>query len=339
MQKLKYDDLLQQLHKNKLYPVYFFTEEEAFLKDKAIELLYNKLISKGASTFDYNLIYGEETDAKTILETIQTPPIIAKKRLVIVKHFDKMNISYREQILAYTEHPIDFVVLVLETDKVNTNTGYYRKLAQKCATFYFYHPYNIQNAVDFINTEAKKNNKQISRDTIMLLVNNIGLNYLELNNEFQKLLIYVKDRNIIKLEDVEHCIGVLKENNIFELQNSIGKRNLHNSFIILENMLENGASGVYLITMLLRFFKELWLIKILRENHITEQEIWTTHLPHVFYFYRKERIQLARNFTIKEIAQIFALLLNTDIEIKSTSTSERILMEMLIYKICQIGNA
>ena len=331
--KLKYFDLLNELNAGKIHQVYFLTEEESFLKDKAFELLQKKIVSKKYEDFNFSVFFGEEAKSIQILEALRTPPILSEKKLVILRNFHALHISDKNKIINYVEHPIRESVLVIETGKVNFRTGIYANLLKKVQTYYFYHPYNENDAAQFLLTEARKNNKLFSRDALKLMVDYIGLNYQELNNELQKLLLFLSDKNRIEIDDINKCIGIYKENSIYELQSALAKRDIKISIKILENLIANGYQPVLIIIMLTRFFKTLWKITILRYQN--KQNVREIESNLTGFYQAQDLINKALKFQINDFPKIFHILLDADHQLKSVNIKKKIILELMIYKICR----
>ncbi|MBC8526445.1 MAG: DNA polymerase III subunit delta [Candidatus Cloacimonetes bacterium] len=333
--KLKYFDLLNELNAGKIHNIYFFTEEESFLKDKAFNILQEKIISHKYEDFNLSIFYGEETNANEVFEALQTPPILSEKRLVVLRNFQELHISHKNKILNYIKHPIPESIFVIESGKVNLKTELYKKLVKDVPTYYFYHLYNAAAAIQFLQGEAKNQHKFFQNEAANLMVDYIGLSYQDLNSEFQKLLIHLGEKNKISVDDIKTCIGFSKKNNIYELQNTLAKKDIKSSLKILENLLDNSVSEVLIIIMLTGFFKTLWKISVhqkLKKQNSQEIEK-TLNLG----FFSKKFIPLAKRFQTNDFPEIFHILLNADQQLKSASIPRKIILEIMIYKICRNG--
>ena len=331
--KLKYFDLVNELNAGKIHQIYFFTEEESFLKDKAFELLRKKIVHPDFEAFNFSVFYGEETKAKEVLEALQSPPVLTDKKLVILRNFQALPPSEKNKILKYVEHPVENSVLVIETGKGSLKAALYTNLSKKISTYYFYHPYDERDAARFLRTEALKQKKSFSSEAIKLMIDYVGLNYQELNSELQKLFLYppVGGQDRISIEYVKNCIGISRVNSIYELQNSIAKKDLISSLKILENLLANGVSPVLIIIMLTRFFKTLWKITILRVQKNQNVREIEKNLGGVYKAH--DLIQQAGRFRLNDFPKIFHILLDTDHQLKSVSIKPQIILELIIYKI------
>lgn len=86
-----------------------------------------------------------------------------------------------------------------------------------------------------------------------------------INNELEKLAAFIlgadKNNKIIELEDVELFNRNKTDYTIFALTDALGTRNKVNALAALENLMEEGAVPMYLMTMLMKHFRTLLAVK------------------------------------------------------------------------------
>lgn len=330
--KLKYFDLVREIKAGKTYPLYFFTREEDLLKDKAFSLLKREIIVPKFEDFNYFVFHGEETKANKIIEELQNPPVMAEKKLVIVRNFDKLHFQHQRKVVEFIEKPIPDLVLVLETGKVDLRKNSFKKLLKIAATYYFYHAFNERVASNFLRQEVREKGKRISNSAVNKMIQYVGFNLQEINNELEKLYLYTSEKKHISKEDVENCVGAFKGNTVSELQDAIVSKDVKSSVRISENLLDHGKSGVYIVIMLTIFFKEMWKISILKyQQNKHAREIEKT----LWGFYKKKMMQQSTHFKLEDFPHIFHILLDADKKLKSVSLKPKIIIELMIYNICK----
>ncbi|MBN2016812.1 MAG: DNA polymerase III subunit delta [Candidatus Cloacimonetes bacterium] len=331
--KLKYWDLKAEVQKGIFHNNYFFTDDESYLKDKAFALLKDALVPLNVIDFNYEIFYGEETKANEVMEALQSPPMLSDTKLVILRNFQTMHITYKKKIVDYLQKPIKEAVLVIEADKVNTYSGLYAKIAKLADTYYFYHPYNESEAIRFLREESVALNKSIDNDAARIMVDYIGLDCQELHSELEKVALYSGGRNHITPEDVQACIGASKGNTIYELQGALTQRNFQQAMKVLENLMANNMSPVLIVIMLTRFYTTLWDILIQRfQQNRSKTEIERT----LGNWNTKSFMNAAEFYSLENFDEIFALLLEADRKLKSVDTKlNKTILEMMIYKMCK----
>ena len=339
MQKQKvyqHYEFLREFGKQKPDPAYLIYGPEDYLKDKVLKTITEKFKTPGSEEFDVITLYGDESLSVNVLEQLEMMPFIAKHRLVILKNFDKMIASEKNLIAEYIENPVQTSILILTAEKNDERIIANRIVSEKAVNINCRSPYNADDITRWLKAELRDRNITMDNESISLFSNSIDTDYLIAANELEKLIIYTKNSGNITLNDVIESVGKSKTNKIFDLQNAIGNKDLTRSLQILENMILNNESAIFIIAMLTRFYSLIWKVLALRKKNISDSEITTRHLNEIFYRYRDDYIKYANNYTVDEIRKVFSILLQADVDLKSLNTKEEIILETLVYNICKI---
>lgn len=339
MQKQKvyqHYEFLREFGKQKPDPAYLIYGPENYLKDKVLKTITEKFKTPGSEEFDVITIYGDESLSVNVLEQLEMMPFIAKHRIVILKNFDKMIASEKNLIAEYTENPVQTSILILTAEKNDERIIANRTISEKAVNINCRSPYNADDIARWLRAELRERNITMDNESISLFSNSIETDYLIAANELKKLIIYTKNSGNITLNDVIESVGKSKTNKIFDLQNAIGNKHLTRSLQILENMILNNESAIFIIAMLTRFFSLIWKVVALRKKNLSDSEITTRHLMEIYIKYRSDYIKFASNYSKKDIEKVFSMLLQADVDLKSLNTKEEIILETLVYNICKI---
>jgi DNA polymerase III delta subunit len=87
--------------------------------------------------------------------------------------------------------------------------------------------------------------------------------------------------------------------------------------------------------MLTRFFNLIWKVQDMLRHGESESAILAATRVSPYYF--KEYTEAARRFSSSQVEQAFAVLLDADVQLKSTSPDPSHLMEMLVYSLIANG--
>ena len=161
----------------------------------------------------------------------------------------------------------------------------------------------------------------------------VGNSLRSLQNEIDKVFVFVGDRKKIEAEDVTAIVGASKGYTIFELQNAIGRKDAKEAVKILERMLESGQSPQMIIVMMTRFFTQLWKLSDLRSKRMPDQEI--AREIGVSPYFVKQYVEFRSRFDVDQIERNFKSLLEADTVLKSTSRDPRLVMDLLILSLVQ----
>ena len=98
-EKISVDTFLSSFKKKEFAPVYFFSGEEDFLIDEIISAVVAEAVDPATRGFNLDVIHGSETDGKDIVSIASSFPMMAERRVVIVKDFDR--VSNKELVEPY----------------------------------------------------------------------------------------------------------------------------------------------------------------------------------------------------------------------------------------------
>ena len=332
-QSIPHYEFLRNFPSQKTQPVYYIFGPENYLKDIVQKEITKKYKSPGSEEFDYIVLHADTDSAMNALEQLEMMPFLAKHRLVILKNFDTMKASDKNLIAEYVQNPVSTSILVLLAEKIDERVKANKIISENAIKIICRSPYNSTDILRWLNNETKEKKIFMDNDSKELFTRSIEFNYQLAASELEKLIIYTKGKRNITIDDVRETVGKSRTNKIYDLQNEIGKRNLQNSLSILENMIANNESAVFVIIMLSTFFQSIWKIKALQKSNISNSEIESRYLPEILYFARKDRIAFAKNYSDNTLSIIFSLLLQADIDAKSLNLKDEIILEILIYKI------
>lgn len=327
-------EFLREFDNKKANPIYYIVGAETYLKDKVYYALKSQFSQPSSEGFDFNLFYGDSDEAVKAVEYLEMSPFLAEKRLVIIKYFDKMNAADKKLIADYCQNPSKTSILVLTADKSDGRSSACKIIESKAVNIACRPPYSASDIVRWLRSELQQKNITMDAQSIIFFASSIEPDYLIASNELEKLILFSKNSGHISKQAVEEVLGRSKANKVFDLQNSIGRKDLKNAVKILDNMIMNNEPAVYIITMLSRFFIQIWKILSLRKKNISDTEINSRYLNDVFFKYRKEYLSYANNFSLKQVKEKLSLLLQADIDVKSLNIKEDIILYTLIFKIC-----
>ena len=165
-----------------------------------------------------------------------------------------------------------------------------------------------------------------------MLVYLVGNNLQEIVAEVEKVVTYVGARNSITVADIKEVVSDTKVDSIFELTDSIGKRDLGKSLRNLNTILRDGEAPLMVLAMLTRHFRQLWRVKELCDKRLPPKEIGKTAGINPYFI--NGIMEQALNYRITEFKEIFERLFATDQALKTSGGKSVSLMVCLVMDIC-----
>ncbi len=95
--------------------VYYLHGEDDFLKDQAVRDIVEKAVDPATRDFNLELRRGAELDAETLDTLLATPPMMAERRVVVVRDVGALKKDARQMLDRYLARPAADTVLVLVT--------------------------------------------------------------------------------------------------------------------------------------------------------------------------------------------------------------------------------
>ena len=108
---MNHKDILRDLKAKKYAPVYFLQSAEAYYIDIIVDQIEQNVLSEGERSFNQVVLYGKESDFKSVIDQSMQFPMMASYRVVIVKEAQEM--STLEKLSDYIANPSPTTILVL----------------------------------------------------------------------------------------------------------------------------------------------------------------------------------------------------------------------------------
>lgn len=294
------------------------------------ELLLEKALAPEERDFNLDVLYGPEVDVRNVLSICSGFPMMAERRVVIVREFDKL--SENRLFAAYAERPNTNAVVVLVCGgKPNFSMHPYRALRQHAVVCEF-KPLDARRLPGWIEQRVKTADHEIDGRALQMLADTLGAGLASAAQEIDKLLTYVGDRRAITAEDVIYASGHTREHNVFELQRMVGARRFVESLSIAEQLLQQSPNptgeALRMHFILSLFFTKLW--KLAGAKSRGESEAQMAQAADVRGFFLKEYLQALRNWNGQSLERAFSALLAADFELKGGSSREARLVILLM---------
>jgi DNA polymerase-3 subunit delta len=331
-QKPKYNatQFYSELKAQNIAPVYLFYGEEDFLIKHYSERLKKAALQPGDEDFNLDILYGNDTDGATIVNTAMAFPMMAERRLVIVRDIHHLNDSGLELLAKYAEKPSPTTCLCLTTSKLNGTKSAVKKLKQfsKCIESKSLYDNQIPG---WIQSHVKNRGYSISEEAATLLQINVGNSLRRLSSEVDKIELLKKEDKIISIKDIETIVGSTKEFNVFEFCDSVAARQNEKSLRIINRLLELGESPIGVIVMLTRHYTILTKTKELMAKRASKSDMAKTLKVNPYFV--DKYLQQARLYSRDNLRHIFELLLRADQHLKTSYQKPKLVIESLLFEI------
>jgi DNA polymerase-3 subunit delta len=326
-----YDRLKREMASDKIAEIYLLFGEESFLINEALDELKTRALGAGLADFNYNLFFGQELNVGDLRDAIETLPMMASKRVVVLKEAQALKTKDFDALLPLLEDPIDSTTFIMVSSQVDKRKKFYKTIEKKGAVVEFKRPYENQ-VPQWIDYISKKHGKRLTSEAKALMQQFVGTSLLEIDNEMRKLAQYSGAREQIEAQDIEEIVSKLRVDSVFALANAIGSNDRSTALFSLANLLEHGENAIGVLAMITRHFRILMLVQEgLKEGHTQASLCSRVGVPS---FFIRQYIEQSKKWDKKRLDSTYQSLLQTDKALKSSPTSAHIWLENFILKVC-----
>ena len=213
-------DPLAALKKKGPRPLYAIDGDERVLIDEMVQAIVSASVPPHARDFNLDRLSGREATVTRVLDTAQTLPAFAERRVVVVENADKLGLDKAEAFLTYVDAPNPSTVLVLVADKFDGRTKSYKALKKAGYAVRFARP-KPREMPQLIARRAEAMDVAIDGAAVRALADAAGADIGAASQALEVLALYTNGRKITA-DDVTRVVSVTREESIFELVDAIG---------------------------------------------------------------------------------------------------------------------
>ena len=339
---IKIEELEKELNQGILKNIYLLYGEELFLLENTLKKIRNVF---GECIKGINYIPIDDTNISGIISDIETPAfgyerklIVARNSGILKKEGKRKNVELgkiRDRLARYLEENKKLieksVVLVFIEEDVDNRTNLYKTIDKlgKICNFEYQKPIQIEKRIKAICYGYKVN---ISDSNLRYFIECCGTNMQELINEIRKLIEFAGENGTIQKEDIDKlCIKKL-ESVIFDLTDSLGKKETGKALQVLKNLLYAKEPIQKILITLYNHFKRLYFTKMAIKYN--KDIISTLNLkPNQTFLVNKYKTQ-ARFFEEKDLKKILQNLRDLDYHYKIGLIDLQIGLESILCRYC-----
>jgi len=322
--------IVSDIKKGNIQPIYFLMGDEPYYIDKISDYIEATILDEAEKGFNQQVMYGRDASIEDIVAAAKRYPMMAERQVLIVKEAQDLSRSI-EKLVSYAENPQPTTVLVFnyKYKKLDKRKKLYKVIAKSGLIYESKKLYDNQVA-DWIRRVLSGKKYQIEPKAAQMLVEFLGTDLSKIANELDKLMLILPKETIINDKHIEENIGISKDFNNFELQKAIGSKNIVKANRIINYFVENPKNNptVMTISLLNTFFTKLLLFHGLQDK---SKAAVSKSLGVGFYFI-DDYFLAARNYPMRKVAQVIALLRDSDVKSKGVGANQTqgdILKELL----------
>lgn len=258
---MDFKDIQKSIKEKNFAPFYILHGEEGYFIDLLVDAFEQNVLEESEKDFNQDIVYGKDAEAVGLLSALNSYPLMATKRLVVLK--EAQNFPNLEDLESYFENPSPTTVFVIahKYKKIDARKKYV-KSASKNGVMFVSDKVKEDRLEEWIMSYMKNKGYTFASKVPSILSSSLGNDLSRIVNELNKLDIVLESGTHVTEEHVENNIGISKEYNIFELKNAVAKRDLSKALKIAQYFDSNPKAGDIngLIPILFGFFAQIMRI-------------------------------------------------------------------------------
>lgn len=324
--------LVSDIKNRNLKPVYFLMGEEPYYIDRISDYIQDSILSEEEKGFNQMVLYGRDVSIDDIIANAKRFPMMAEYQVVIVKEAQDLSRTI-ENLIAYVENPQPTTILVInyKYKTLDKRKSLYKTLKKNSVVFESKKLY--ENKIpSWISRVLSGQSYSITPKASQMLTEFLGTDLSKISNELDKLKIVLPEGTQITPELIEENIGISKDYNNFELHKAIGARDVLKAHQIVKYFGENPKDNPIVVTVgfLHTYFSKLLYLHGLKDKSPRSVASALKISP----YFTEEYIVAARNYPMKKVSSIIALLREFDVKSKGVGANaipqKDLLKEMIV---------
>ncbi|MBB3124780.1 DNA polymerase-3 subunit delta [Mesoflavibacter sabulilitoris] len=311
--------LVTDIKNGNIKPIYLLMGEEPYYIDKISEFIEETILTEEERGFNQMVLYGRDVAVEDIVSNAKRFPMMAERQVVIVKEAQDLSRTF-DKLDDYAKNPQPSTVLVLcyKYKTVDKRKAVYKAIKKSGVVFESKKLYDNQ-VPDWIKRVLSPKGYTITPKASQLLVEFLGTDLGKINNELEKLQIVLPKNTQITPEHIEENIGISKDYNNFELRKAIGARDSVKAFKIVQYFADNPKDNPMVVTvaLLFNFFSQLLQLHGMNDKNPRS----VASALRVNPYFVNEYLDAARNFPMRKVSQVVALLREFDVKSKGVNSN------------------
>ena len=316
------------MSREKARPFYLLYGDEVYLIERARKKIVDALLPQ-LRELNFTSYDADQARPAEVITACNTLPCMAQRRIVQVKGVHHYGQNDLRSFIPYLQSPSPTTALLFIAEKV---PAAFLKEAKNGA--FHFQPPPLKEIPHWIRAIAQELGKDIAPQAVGYIQEAVGRDLQGLYHELSKASLYIGKRERIELADVEGVVSEVRAATIFELTKAIGERDLKRTFRALERIWEGGEPPLKILGMISRQFRHLLITKEVQANGGGAKEIkQQIGVPNPYYL--RELAAQAKGFSQGALQRAMKTLWETDLRLKRSSLSKRLLLEGLVITLCK----
>lgn len=331
--------IINDVKNGNFVPVYLLMGTEPYYPDLVCDEIIKYALTDSERDFNQTVFYGLDTDAGTVASECRSYPMMAERRLVVVKEAQSMKTL--EDLATYASDPMESTVLVIlmHGASADKRRALYKNVQKKGVVL-------VSDALrdyempQWITSFYKSRGLDIEPAAAALLAEYAGTDMSRIMLETEKMQKNLPEGTVrVNAADIEKNVGISRQFSIFELTKALSYMKAEKALKIAA-YIGNGPKFMLLLAtapLYTHFYRILKYEAALLKNPALSKAD-RAKLLGVNPYFMEEYDVAARNYPIRRCMKVISLLEEYDFKGKGGGSGEASQGDLLMELVSKILN-
>lgn len=331
--------IINDVKNGNFVPVYLLMGTEPYYPDLVCDEIMKYALADSERDFNQTVFYGLDTDAGTVASECRSYPMMAERRLVVVKEAQSMKTL--EDLATYASDPMESTVLVIlmHGASADKRRALYKNVQKKGVVL-------VSDALrdyempQWITSFYKSRGLDIEPAAAALLAEYAGTDMSRIMLETEKMQKNLPEGTVrVNAADIEKNVGISRQFSIFELTKALSYMKAEKALKIAA-YIGNGPKFMLLLAtapLYTHFYRILkYEAALLKNPDMSKAD--RAKLLGVNPYFMEEYDVAARNYPIRRCMKVISLLEEYDFKGKGGGSGEAFQGDLLMELVSKILN-
>jgi DNA polymerase-3 subunit delta len=344
------DEAIRRVSQGDLLPVWLLAGEERLLRDQALAAISGAALAGGLAELNLDKFTAGETPIDKILAATRTVPMMAKKRVVIVRGLERWDsggegatsdtaeddvraLPPLDRLAEYAKAPVDTTCVILVAHKLDgrrklvalaKKSGFY----VECATV------DSRQLPGWIRARAQAKGHEIQPEVCELIAEIAGPDLSYLDDVLERLSLYVGLGRPIDEDAVSVCVTRVKLADTWKLVDAASTKDLGKVLALFADAYDPRDRGLPLVGAIAWSLRQLLkLDAALRDGASLDEAARRAGIYPAFR--AREHAKKLKAFRPRELERWLVVVQETDVALKSSRRSPDAILEEMFTRLCR----
>ncbi len=335
-------ELAKAVRAGEISTLYYFFGKDAATLEAYTKKLVSKLVKKDDEAYNLHNFEGKSLDLSVFSDVTEAFPMFSDRVCVTVNDLNAEELStadfeYLISILSSLSNTTTVIIYATGIDLLGGKrflTGKNKKLSELASKIGTCCEFSAKTAGEIskvIIQRVSKNGASISKQTAQYLAEQCLSNLLMINNEIDKLCSYINGGEITE-QTVELLVSRQLDSNAFALAKALAKFNGKKAMLLLDELFDQQTECISINSAVSMAFTDLYRARVALDAGISQGEVVKDFSYKGREFAVKNAFYDVRGISVPRIRECIRILAETDIALKSSRASGRLLLEKAFTK-------